>query len=158
MDVPRAAFRRVHEVRTVGSDGIHGVLRALPDPGALLDAAGQLFGHWMQLRLPVDRLVFPATVDRIRFCGPTPAPHDLVTVTARIREVHDVTVRGDLELRRATGEVWARIEGWTYRRFGADERVWPMKFTRRSAASASPGPRAGAWPGAAGPIPPPRSW
>lgn len=122
-------FAGVHEVRTVGSDGIHGVLRALPDPGALLDAAGQLFGHWMQLRLPVDRLVFPATVDRIRFCGPPPAPLELVAATARIREVHDVTVRGDLELRRATGEVWARIEGWTYRRFGADERVWPMKFT-----------------------------
>ncbi|MFE9633622.1 beta-ketoacyl synthase N-terminal-like domain-containing protein [Streptomyces sp. NPDC006463] len=122
-------FAGVHEVRTVASDGIEGVLRALPDPGALLDAAGQLFGHWMQLRLPVDRLVFPATVDRVRFCGPPPAPGELVAATARIREVRDVTVRGDLELRRATGEVWALIEGWTYRRFGADERVWPMKFT-----------------------------
>ncbi|MGP3689526.1 beta-ketoacyl synthase N-terminal-like domain-containing protein [Streptomyces sp. IBSNAI002] len=122
-------FAAVHEVRTVGSDGIEGVLRALPDPGALLDAAGQLFGHWMQLRLPVDRLVFPATVDRIRFSGPPPAPSALVAATARIREVRDTTVRGDLELRRAGGEVWARIEGWTYRRFGADERVWPMKFT-----------------------------
>ncbi|MFJ4780066.1 beta-ketoacyl synthase N-terminal-like domain-containing protein [Streptomyces sp. NPDC088762] len=122
-------FAAVHEVRTVGSDGIQGVLRALPDPGALLDAAGQLFGHWMQLRLPVDRLVFPATVDRIRYSGPPPAPQELVSATARIREVHDVTVRGDVELRRAGGEVWALIEGWTYRRFGADERVWPMKFT-----------------------------
>ncbi|UQX04467.1 type I polyketide synthase [Streptomyces sp. RerS4] len=122
-------FAGVHEVRSVGSDGIHGVLRALPDPGALLDAAGQLFGHWMQLRLPVDRLVFPATVDRIRFYGPPPAPHALVTATARIREVRDVTVRGDLELLDTTGRLWARIDGWTYRRFGADERVWPMKFT-----------------------------
>ncbi|MFF4422276.1 beta-ketoacyl synthase N-terminal-like domain-containing protein [Streptomyces sp. NPDC001549] len=122
-------FAGVHEVRSVGSDGIQGVLRALPDPGALLDAAGQLFGHWMQLRLPVDRLVFPATVDRIRFYGPPPAPRELVTATARIRAVQDVTVRGDIELRGAGGGVWARIEGWTYRRFGADERVWPMKFT-----------------------------
>ncbi|MFD9301966.1 beta-ketoacyl synthase N-terminal-like domain-containing protein [Streptomyces sp. NPDC060048] len=122
-------FAGVHEVRAVGTDGIRGVLRALPDPGALLDAAGQLFGHWMQLRLPVDRLVFPAAVDRIRFSGPPPAPHELVAATARIREVRDVTVRGDLELCRADGEVWARIDGWTYRRFGADERVWPMKFT-----------------------------
>ncbi|MFD7256106.1 beta-ketoacyl synthase N-terminal-like domain-containing protein [Streptomyces sp. NPDC059874] len=130
-------FAAVHEVRAVGEDGITGVLRALPDPGALLDAAGQLFGHWMQLRLPVDRLVFPATVDRIRFYGPPPTGRDLVAATARIREVRDVTVRGDLELRRADGNgnsssngaVWARIEGWTYRRFGADERVWPMKFT-----------------------------
>ncbi|MFD7834650.1 beta-ketoacyl synthase N-terminal-like domain-containing protein [Streptomyces sp. NPDC059761] len=122
-------FAGVHEVRSVGSDGIHGVLRALPDPGALLDAAGQLFGHWMQLRLPVDRLVFPATVDRIRFYGPPPPPHALVSATARIREVRDVTVRGDLELLDGAGRLWARIEGWTYRRFGADERVWPMKFT-----------------------------
>ncbi len=122
-------FAGVHEVRSVGADGIHGVLRALPDPGALLDAAGQLFGHWMQLRLPVDRLVFPATVDRIRFYGPPPAARELVTATARIRAVQDVTVRGDIELRGAGGGVWARIEGWTYRRFGADERVWPMKFT-----------------------------
>ncbi|MFE2554199.1 beta-ketoacyl synthase N-terminal-like domain-containing protein [Streptomyces sp. NPDC059355] len=122
-------FAGVHEVRSVGSDGIHGVLRALPDPGALLDAAGQLFGHWMQLRLPVDRLVFPATVDRIRFYGPPPPPHALVTAVARIRDVRDVTVRGDLELLDPDHVVWARIEGWTYRRFGADERVWPMKFT-----------------------------
>ncbi|MEU4123773.1 beta-ketoacyl synthase N-terminal-like domain-containing protein [Streptomyces virginiae] len=122
-------FAGVHEVRTVGADGIHGVLRALPDPGALLDAAGQLFGHWMQLRLPVDRLVFPASVDRIRFYGPPPAPPELITATARIRAVQDVTVRGDVELRGPGGGVWARIEGWTYRRFGADERVWPMKFT-----------------------------
>ncbi|MCY0951993.1 type I polyketide synthase [Streptomyces sp. H27-S2] len=122
-------FAGVHEVRTVGSDGIEGVLRALPDPGALLDAAGQLFGHWMQLRLPVDRLVFPATVDRVRYAGPPPAPGELVGATARIREVRELTVRGDLELRRADGGVWARIDGWTYRRFGADERVWPMKFT-----------------------------
>ncbi|CAM5651425.1 polyketide synthase [Streptomyces avidinii] len=122
-------FAGVHEVRAVAADGIRGVLRALPDPGALLDAAGQLFGHWMQLRLPVDRLVFPATVDGIRFSGPPPAPYELVAATARIREVRDVTVRGDIELCRADGTVWARIDGWTYRRFGADERVWPMKFS-----------------------------
>ncbi|MEU3727073.1 4'-phosphopantetheinyl transferase superfamily protein [Streptomyces sp. NPDC031705] len=136
-------FAAVHEVRTVGGDGIEGVLRALPDPGALLDAAGQLFGHWMQLSLPVDRLVFPATVDRVRFCGPPPAPHELVGATARIREVRDVTVRGDIELRRPDGTVWARIEGWTYRRFGADERVWPMKFTPEVCGIGEPQP--GGW-------------
>ncbi|MEU7554993.1 beta-ketoacyl synthase N-terminal-like domain-containing protein [Streptomyces sp. NPDC044571] len=122
-------FAGVHAVHTVAADGIRGELRALPAPGALLDAAGQLFGHWMQLELPVDRLVFPATVDRIRFYGPPPAPQALLTATARIREVRDVTVRGDLELQDRSGRVWARIDGWTYRRFGADERVWPMKFT-----------------------------
>ncbi|GLX22049.1 type I polyketide synthase [Streptomyces lavendulae] len=136
-------FAGVHEVRTVGADGIEGVLRALPDPGALLDAAGQLFGHWMQLSLPVDRLVFPATVDRVRFCGPPPAAGGLVRAAARVREVQDVTVRGDVELRLPDGAVWARIEGWTYRRFGADERVWPMKFTPEVCGIGEPQP--GGW-------------
>ncbi|RSS68925.1 type I polyketide synthase [Streptomyces sp. WAC06614] len=122
-------FAGVHEVTAVGEDGIRGVLRALPAPGALLDAAGQLFGHWMQLRLPVDRLVFPATVDRIRLYGPPPAPGTLLHATARIREVRRLSVRGDVELRLPDGSVWAAVDGWTYRRFAADERVWPMKFT-----------------------------
>ncbi|MFE1561055.1 4'-phosphopantetheinyl transferase superfamily protein, partial [Streptomyces sp. NPDC058734] len=119
------------------------VLKALPDPGALLDAAGQLFGHWMQLSLPVDRLVFPATVDRVRFCGPPPAAGGLVRAAARVREVRDVTVLGDVELRLPDGGVWARIEGWTYRRFGADERVWPMKFTPEVCGIGEPQP--GGW-------------
>ncbi|MCB5182410.1 4'-phosphopantetheinyl transferase superfamily protein, partial [Streptomyces antimicrobicus] len=122
-------FAGVHEVTAVGEDGIRGVLRTLAAPGALLDAAGQLLGHWMQLRLPVDRLVFPATVDRIRLHGPHPAPGTLLGATARIREVRGLSVRGDVELRLPDGSVWARIDGWTYRRFAADERVWPMKFT-----------------------------
>jgi len=32
----------------------------------------------------------------------------------------------DLELRRADGSVWARIEGWEDRRFTSDRVVWPM--------------------------------
>ncbi|MER5934879.1 beta-ketoacyl synthase N-terminal-like domain-containing protein [Streptomyces sp. NPDC002054] len=138
-------FAGVHEVSAVGADGIRGVLRALPAPGALLDAAGQLFGHWMQLRLPVDRLVFPASVDRIRFHAPPPAPGSLVHATARIREVRDLTVRGDVELTDIGngGAVWARIDGWTYRRFAADERVWPMKFTPEVCGIGEPQP--GGW-------------
>ncbi|WP_190344281.1 type I polyketide synthase [Streptomyces venezuelae] len=136
-------FAGVHEVSAVASDGIRGVLRALPARGALLDAAGQLFGHWMQLRLPVDRLVFPASVDRIRFHAPPPGPGRLVHATARIREVRDLTVRGDVELRTDGGTVWARIEGWTYRRFAADERVWPMKFTPEVCGIGEPQP--GGW-------------
>ncbi|MCX4825267.1 polyketide synthase dehydratase domain-containing protein [Streptomyces sp. NBC_01142] len=123
------AFAGVHEVTAVADDGIHGVLRALPAPGALLDAAGQLLGHWMQLRLPADRLVFPASLERVRLYGPPPRDGALLRATARIRAVRPDSVRGDVELTLADGTVWARLEGWTYRRFAADERVWPMKFT-----------------------------
>ncbi|MFF4280447.1 beta-ketoacyl synthase N-terminal-like domain-containing protein [Streptomyces kronopolitis] len=122
-------FAGVHEVAALAADGIRGTLRALPAPGALLDAAGQLLGHWMQCKLSGDRLVFPATLERIRLHGPPPPAGALLAATARIRAVRPGTVRGDVELCRADGTVWARLEGWTYRRFGADERVWPMKFT-----------------------------
>ncbi|MFF8785966.1 beta-ketoacyl synthase N-terminal-like domain-containing protein [Streptomyces sp. NPDC015125] len=137
------AFAGVHEVSTLAADGIRGTLRALPAPGALLDAAGQLLGHWMQLKLTGDRLVFPATLDRVRLYGPPPPEGALLAATARIREVGPGSVRGDVELRGADGGVWADLEGWTYRRFGADERVWPMKFTPEVCGIGEPRP--GGW-------------
>ncbi|WCD90688.1 Phthiocerol synthesis polyketide synthase type I PpsD [Streptomyces xanthophaeus] len=136
-------FAGVHEVTAVADDGIRGVLRALPAPGALLDAAGQLLGHWMQLRLDCDRLVFPAVLERVRLYGPPPAPGTLLAATARIHEVRATSVRGDVELRTPDGAVWARLEDWTYRRFGADERVWPMKFTPEVSGIGEPQP--GGW-------------
>lgn len=137
------AFAGVHEVSTLAADGIRGTLRALPAPGALLDAAGQLLGHWMQLQLSGDRLVFPATLDRVRLYGPPPREGALLAATARIREVRAGSVRGEVELCGADGGVWARLEGWTYRRFGADERVWPMKFTPEVCGIGEPRP--GGW-------------
>ncbi|WP_330316117.1 beta-ketoacyl synthase N-terminal-like domain-containing protein [Streptomyces platensis] len=137
------AFAGVHEVRTLAADGIRGTLRALPAPGALLDAAGQLLGHWMQLKLSGDRLVFPASLDRVRLYGPPPRAGVLLAATARIREVRAGSVRGEVELCGADGRVWARLEGWTYRRFGADERVWPMKFTPEVCGIGEPRP--GGW-------------
>ncbi|NUK55644.1 polyketide synthase dehydratase domain-containing protein, partial [Streptomyces lunaelactis] len=136
-------FAGVHEVTAVGDDGIRGVLRALPAPGALLDAAGQLLGHWMQLRLPADRLVFPASLDRVRLHGPAPRDGALLRATARIRAVRPDSVRGDVELISDDGTLWARLEGWTYRRFAADERVWPMKFTPEICGIGEPQP--GGW-------------
>ncbi|WP_327706019.1 polyketide synthase dehydratase domain-containing protein [Streptomyces decoyicus] len=137
------AFAGVHEVSALAADGIRGTLRALPAPGALLDAAGQLLGHWMQLKLTGDRLVFPATLDRVRLYGPPPRAGTLLGATARIREVRPGSVRGDVELQGPDGGVWARLEGWTYRRFGADERVWPMKFTPEVCGIGEPRP--GGW-------------
>ncbi|MFF0066012.1 beta-ketoacyl synthase N-terminal-like domain-containing protein [Streptomyces sp. NPDC005279] len=136
-------FAGVHEVTAVAEDGIRGVLRALPAPGALLDAAGQLLGHWMQLRLTADRLVFPASLERVRLYGPAPRDGELLRATARIRAVRPDSVRGDVELTSADGTLRARLEGWTYRRFAADERVWPMKFTPEICGIGEPQP--GGW-------------
>ncbi|MGW0663605.1 beta-ketoacyl synthase N-terminal-like domain-containing protein [Streptodolium elevatio] len=134
-------FAGVDEVNAVADDGIRGVLRSLPAPGALLDAAGQLFGHWMQLSLPTDRLVFPVSVEEVRLFGPPPRTGDRLLATARIRQVTATTVRGDVELCDARdGSVRAQLLGWTYRRFAADERVWPMKFTPHTTGVGEPQP------------------
>nr|APD71839.1 type I polyketide synthase 1 [Streptomyces sp.] len=136
-------FAGVHEVTAVADDGIRGVLRALPAPGALLDAAGQLLGHWMQLRLSAGRLVFPASLERVSLYGPAPRDGALLHATARIRAVRPDSVHGDVELVADDGTVWARLAGWTYRRFAADERVWPMKFTPEICGIGEPQP--GGW-------------
>ncbi|WP_436776676.1 beta-ketoacyl synthase N-terminal-like domain-containing protein [Yinghuangia sp. YIM S09857] len=134
-------FAGVDEVTAVAEDGIRGVLRSLPAPGALLDAAGQLFGHWMQLSLPTDRLVFPVSIEEVRLYGPPPRTGDRLLATARIRRVTATTVLGDVELRDpGDGLVRAQLLGWTYRRFAADERVWPMKFTPHTTGVGEPQP------------------
>ncbi|MFE3196928.1 beta-ketoacyl synthase N-terminal-like domain-containing protein [Embleya sp. NPDC059237] len=134
-------FAGVEQVLTVADDGIRGILRALPAPGALLDAAGQLLGHWMQLRLTTDRLVFPMSVAAIDGYGPEPEPGARLLATARIREIGPTTVRGDVELvDPGTGAVRIRVRDWVYRRFAADERVWPMKFTPHTTGIAEPQP------------------
>ncbi|MFI1578867.1 acyltransferase domain-containing protein [Embleya sp. NPDC020630] len=134
-------FAGVEQVLTVADDGIRGMLRALPAPGALLDAAGQLLGHWMQLRLTTDRLVFPMSVAAIDRYGPEPGPGARLLATARIREIGPTTVRGDVELADpGTGAVRIRVRDWVYRRFAADERVWPMKFTPHTTGIAEPQP------------------
>ncbi|MYS85669.1 type I polyketide synthase [Embleya scabrispora] len=134
-------FAGIDQVLTVADDGIRGIVRALPAPGALLDAAGQLLGHWMQLRLVTDRLVFPMSVAAIDEYGPPPEPGARLLVTARIREVLPTTVRGDVELVDLdTGAVRIRVRDWVYRRFAADERVWPMKFTPHTTGIAEPQP------------------
>ncbi|MFI6582249.1 beta-ketoacyl synthase N-terminal-like domain-containing protein [Embleya sp. NPDC050493] len=134
-------FAGIDQVLTVADDGIRGIVRALPAPGALLDAAGQLLGHWMQLRLTTDRLVFPMSVAAIDGYGPPVEPGARLLATARIREVRATTVRGDVELvDLGTGAVRIRVRDWVYRRFAADERVWPMKFTPHTTGIAEPQP------------------
>jgi hypothetical protein len=137
------AFAGVRDLHGISAGGIRGELEALPAPGALLDAAGQLFGHWMQVRLPADRLVFPVSIERVRLYGPPPGTGARMPATARTRAVTGTTVRGEVEVRGGDGRVWARLEGWTYRRFATDERVWPMKFTPETSAVGEPQP--GGW-------------
>jgi phosphopantetheinyl transferase len=120
------AFQGVAELGPVTDDGIAGELIAPPAPGALLDTAGQLLGFWIMIRTAQDRLAFPASIDQVHYYGSPPEPGERVRCVVRISSVSASTVVADLELRRADGRLWARIDRWTDRRFNTDEVTWPV--------------------------------
>ena len=120
-------FAGVSSIDVVADDGIEGELTALPAPGALLDAAGQLIGHWMQVRTHVDQVVFPIGVDQVRWYGPPPYPGQRLLCAVRITELTGERMAADAELRTEDGTVRVRMAGWTTHRFSTDERMWDLK-------------------------------
>jgi phosphopantetheinyl transferase len=120
------AFRGVVELGPVTDDGIAGELIVPSAPGALLDNAGQLFGFWIMMRTARDRLAFPAGIDHLQYCGSPPSPGERVRCVVRIGSVSATEVVADLELRRADGRLWVRIDRWRDRRFNTDEVTWPV--------------------------------
>ncbi|MGH3777577.1 MAG: beta-ketoacyl synthase N-terminal-like domain-containing protein [Pseudonocardiaceae bacterium] len=120
------AFQGVAELGPVADDGIIGELVVGSAPGALLDNAGQLLGFWIMARTARDRLAFPSGIDQVRYYGSPPRPGERVRCVVRISSVSATDVVADLELRRADGRLWARIERWRDRRFDTDEVTWPV--------------------------------
>jgi len=125
------AYQGVRALAAMGDDGLDGTLECGAAPGALLDNAGQIFGLWVMLRFPVDRLAMPVAISRLSFHAPHPQPGARVECQVRIRRHDDRAVVADLEL-VSGGRVWARIEGWEDRRFETDERLWNVfRFPER---------------------------
>lgn len=136
-------YRGVREIGGLSAEGLRGQVIALPAPGALLDSAGQLCGHWFQVYGDKDQTVFPIGFDQITWYGPHPPEGEQLKVTVWRRSVTDSAVRCDAELVRADGTVWARIAGWTAHRFYTDEQVWRMRFTPELSGVGEPQP--GGW-------------
>ncbi len=120
------AFQGVAELGPVADDGIVGELIVPSAPGALLDNAGQLLGFWIMTQTTRDRLAFPAGIERVQYHGQPPRPGERVRCVVRIGSVSATDVVADLELRRADGRLWARIDRWRDRRFDTDEVTWPV--------------------------------
>nr|CEL18268.1 modular polyketide synthase [Kibdelosporangium sp. MJ126-NF4]CTQ97754.1 modular polyketide synthase [Kibdelosporangium sp. MJ126-NF4] len=136
-------FAGVSEITTLADNGITGALTALPSPGALLDCAGQLIGHWIQVSRDVDQTVLPTGIERIRYYGPDPEPGTRIACDAWIRDVTAELMRADAELRTEDGRLWCRIDGWTTRRFTTDDRIWQVKLRAEHNTLAEP--RDGGW-------------
>jgi acyl transferase domain-containing protein len=121
-------FAGIADIESVADDGITGTVLSLPARGALLDGAGQLIGHWMQVSRTVDQTVLPTGIGAVRLYGPPPPIGSRLRCTAWIREVTDSEMRADAELRAGGGQVWCGIEGWTTRRFASDDAIWRVKL------------------------------
>ncbi|HEY2443316.1 MAG TPA: acyltransferase domain-containing protein, partial [Streptosporangiaceae bacterium] len=121
-------FAGLADIASVADDGITGTVLSMPARGALLDSAGQLIGHWMQVSRTVDQTVLPTGIRAVRLYGPQPSAGARLSAVAWIREVTRTEMRADAELRTADGRVWCRIDGWTTRRFATDDAIWQVKF------------------------------
>ncbi|OLT11586.1 hypothetical protein BJF79_23785 [Actinomadura sp. CNU-125] len=136
-------FRGITEITALAEDGARGVLTSLPAPGALVESAGQLCAHWMQVYGDTDQTVFPIGVERVSLYGPLPPAGEKLETTVWNTSLTDSTMCCDAELVRADGTVWAHIDGWTTRRFYTDEALWRMRFTPEVSGTGEPQP--GGW-------------
>ncbi|HWS39447.1 MAG TPA: beta-ketoacyl synthase N-terminal-like domain-containing protein [Actinoplanes sp.] len=120
-------FAGVTSLDVLAADGLRGGLTALRAPGALLDAAGQLIGHWMQVSADVDQVVFPIGISGVHWFGPPPVAGERLSCTARITELTADRMRADAQLVGADGRVRVTLTDWATHRFSTDDRMWQLK-------------------------------
>ncbi|MGK5440400.1 beta-ketoacyl synthase N-terminal-like domain-containing protein [Micromonospora sp. URMC 105] len=137
------AFAGVTHIHGVAEDGIRGTLTALPAPGALLDAAGQLIGHWMQVSADTDQVVFPTGIEQVRWHGPPPAVGERLDCVARVTELTAERMRADLRLTDRAGRPRVTLIGWDTHRFSTDDVMWRLKQHPGTVGAAEP--QSGGW-------------
>lgn len=134
-------FAGVTDIEAVADDGVRGVVLSMPARGALLDCAGQLICHWMQVSFTSDQTALPTGMRAVQLYGPQPPVGERLTAVAWIREVTAIEMRADAELRTSDSRVWCRIQGLTTRRFATDDAIWAVtrKPDRNTLARQCPG-------------------
>ena len=94
------SYQGVTEMGAMGADGARATVTSLPAPGALLDAAGQLLGYWIEVNSTEDRIALPMRIDRIDLYGPHPEPGDRLDLPGAVHRVSETDARGDVDLAR----------------------------------------------------------
>lgn len=149
------AYQGVSDLVSVADDGSRARLTSLRAPGALLDAAGQLMGHWLATSddppseaLPPertapqtgnrsDRLVLPTAIERIELFGPSPTPGTELDCTLLVTHDDPPVLRCNLTLSLG-GRLWCRVTGWQDRCFPTDEAMFrTFRWPERSSMSTS---------------------
>lgn len=122
------AYQGIREIVTIGSKGITGIISGSTGKGSLLDNAGQLFGLWLQLTLPKDRIAFPVKIQEVAFYGDMQDQEGAFECTCQLTELNDEFATASFILKRDQ-QVWAIITGWQNARLEIDEPLWRVSMS-----------------------------
>jgi len=128
------AYQGIREVSVIAEKGISGIIEGGAGKGSLLDNAGQLFGLWLQLMLPKDRIAFPVKIQEVEFYAPLRDQQGRFECTCQLTSLNDEFAIADIILKRGH-QVWAIVRGWQNRRLEIDERLWNALISPRHALS-----------------------
>lgn len=117
------AYQGILEVLEFGDRGMKGLICGGAGKGSLLDNAGQLFGLWLHLSLPVNMIAFPVKIKEIVYMGDRRDQEGVFECTCVLTGLTEEFAVGDLILRKE-GRVWCVIRGWQNRRLEIDHQFW----------------------------------
>jgi malonyl CoA-acyl carrier protein transacylase len=140
------AYQGVEDLLALADDGSRALIRTPTGPGALLDNAGQLMGHWLSGHAEDRRLILPTSIQRVELFGPHPPPGALVDCTVVVDRFDDRVLRADIVLLVGDGtdrsdrtdptdradrldrfdRLWCRITAWEDRRYAVDALTFEM--------------------------------
>ena len=121
------AYQGIVSVTQIADRGIHGWIRSDSGKGSLLDNAGQLFGLWLQLTLPINKVAFPIKIECIHFFEDFQDQLGDFECFCQLTHLNDDTATADFLLKRE-GKVWAMVKGWQNIRLEFDERLWQVSM------------------------------
>lgn len=125
------AYQGIQSVLMIADKGIKGMITGNGGKGSLLDNAGQLFGLWLQLVLPVNRVAFPVKIDEITFYQDFRDQAGLFECTCMLTDLNSETATANFLLTR-NGKMWASITGWQNIRLEFDERLWQVSMSPKN--------------------------
>lgn len=121
-------YQGIKKLLQVGEHGIRGIIEGGTGKGSLLDNAGQLFGLWLQLTLPKDRIAFPVKIQEIEFFSDFADQQGSFECTCQLTELTEEFATADFIMKRGD-QVWAIVTGWQNRRMGIDEPLWRVSMS-----------------------------
>jgi len=124
------AYQGIESVTMIAKRGISGWINDSGGKGSLLDNAGQLFGLWLQLTLPINKVAFPIKIEEIKFFQDFKNQSGTFECFCQLTHLDDAMATADFLLKR-NGKVWAHIKGWQNIRLEFDERLWQVSMSPR---------------------------